>query len=475
VAENRGGMELHSPDLQDAGPALVPGRSCGTCSLCCKVHPVPELSKPAGQWCVHCVPGSGCANHADRPSACRRFFCSWRLDPDLGPEWKPEVSRFVTSADPANHVLTVMVDPGMPHAWRREPYYARLKQFSEVAFRQHKKVLVNLRGQITVILPDRDVSLGAIVPGQEIVVWREGSAYGAALRRDLERTKTSSGSSSSGSSSSERISPRGSGPQPAAARGRSASGGTSPDDPSFLESVFREAFEKTCQLLDDPSIDDLAALASTIRGRNTVLDETAETYASAAGAECQPGCVSCCYLMVLGTPFEVLSIAQHLLETKTPAEIESLKERLRAVAEAPLDPLLRVKARTPCALLEDGRCSAYDQRPSVCRMMLSQSRAACDSCLSGAGGSIPYIEQPSKFAAVMQMGIDYALITRRNLSTEGAELSRALLIALDDYGGALTSWLAGKDPFPGTHHVGAPGAPSGREKAIAAARRLGLA
>ena len=75
-------------------------------------------------------------------------------------------------------------------------------------------------------------------------------------------------------------------------------------------------------------------------------------------------------------------------------------------------------------------------------MMLSQSRAACDACLKGAGGSIPYIEEPSKIAAVMQIGIDYALISRRNLSTEGAELSRALLIALGDYDGALTTWLA---------------------------------
>jgi hypothetical protein len=72
------------------------------------------------------------------------------------------------------------------------------------------------------------------------------------------------------------------------------------------------------------------------------------------------------------------------------------------------------------------------------------------------------------------MGIDYALISRRNLSTERAELSRALLIALGDYDGALASWLEGKDPFPGTH-VGVPGAPSGNERAIAAARRLGIA
>ena len=74
----------------------------------------------------------------------------------------------------------------------------------------------------------------------------------------------------------------------------------------------------------------------------------------------------------------------------------------------------------------------------------------------------------------MQMGIDYALITRRNLSTEGAELSRALSVALRDYEGALTSWLAGEDPFLDAH-IALPGALSSREKAIAAARRFGIA
>jgi len=257
-------------------------------------------------------------------------------------------------------------------------------------------------------------------------------------------------------------------------RGRPASGAPSADDPGFLDSVFREAFEKTCQLLDDPQIDDLQASAMIIRGRNKVLDETADAYAKAAGAECRPGCVSCCYLMVGGTPSEVLSIARHFLQTKTPAEIETLKGRLRVVSEVPLDPVLRAKAKIPCALLDDGRCSAYEQRPSVCRMMLSQSRAACDACLQTAGGSIPYIEQPSKVAGVMQLGIDYALVTRRNLSTERAELSRALLIALGDYDGTVMSWRQGKDPFPGTH-IGAPGAPSSAETATAAARRLGIA
>ena len=147
TGESRGGTaslggNLRDPAPADHEPALVPGRSCGSCSLCCKVLPVREFDKPAGEWCLHCVPGSGCAVHADRPHACREFFCSWRLDPNLGPEWKPEACRFVLATDPTRQALTVMVDPGMPLAWKREPYYSRLKRLSEVSFRQDA-VLVN--------------------------------------------------------------------------------------------------------------------------------------------------------------------------------------------------------------------------------------------------------------------------------------------------------------------------------------------
>jgi hypothetical protein len=244
------------------------------------------------------------------------------------------------------------------------------------------------------------------------------------------------------------------------------------DDPAFLQSLFREAVGKTRMLLDDPKLDDLSVLARILAGRNKVFDKTAEDYAKAGRAECQAGCVSCCYLMVLGAPIEILAIARQLLETRAPREIEVIKTRLRKVAEIPLDPAQRVRSRTPCGLLENGRCIVYEQRPSVCRMALSQSRAACDACLQGTGSVIPSIDQPSKIAAVMQAGIDQALITRRNLSTEGAELARALLIALDDYQKTLANWLAGKDPFPGTH-LAVPGALSNHERAMAAARRFG--
>jgi hypothetical protein len=182
---------LHETLHHHAEPVLVPSRSCGTCNLCCKVYSIKELSKPAGRWCSHCVRGTGCGIHPDRPRSCSEFFCSWLVDPNLGPEWKPEVCRFVLSADAAHRAIMVTVDPGRPRAWKREPYYAVLKKFSEVFFRINQKVLVSLNGHVTVILPDRDVPVGAIARGDEIVLWREGLAYGAKLRRDPGLAQTS--------------------------------------------------------------------------------------------------------------------------------------------------------------------------------------------------------------------------------------------------------------------------------------------
>jgi hypothetical protein len=428
TGEDRSSAGLASRRPRDAEPRLVPGRSCGSCSLCCKLYPVRELSKPAGQWCVHTVRGGGCADHANRPPTCRKFFCTWLRDPGLGPEWKPETARFVLAADPPHRALTVMVDPGMPLAWKRAPYYAHLKRLSDRLFAEDTRLLVNLRGQITVVLPDRDVPLGVPPRGAEVAIWRDGSTYGAKLTP-----------------------PR--------------------DDLALIKPAFIEAFAEASKAFDGPDIP--AALSAILRDRNKLLDETAGAYARTAGAACQEGCTSCCHLMVMATPFEVLSIARHLVETQPIGRIEDIKQRLRRVAEVPIDSTLRAKAKLPCGLLENGRCTIYEQRPSVCRVMLSQSRAACESCLQGAGGAIPYIEPPSKVALGVQMGNDYALLARRKLSIELVELSRALLIALEDYEGVSTGWLAGGDPFASAR-ADARGGPSSLEKTVAAARLFGL-
>ena len=59
---------------------LVPGRSCGSCNVCC-VHLTindPQLKKLQGYRCRNLTPQNSCAIYDCRPQTCRDFFCGWR-------------------------------------------------------------------------------------------------------------------------------------------------------------------------------------------------------------------------------------------------------------------------------------------------------------------------------------------------------------------------------------------------------------
>ncbi|MCA3703429.1 MAG: hypothetical protein INF12_10405 [Methylobacterium sp.] len=159
------------------------GKTCGTCTLCCKLFPVPPLEKPAGKWCPHVVQGRGCGIHETRPQLCRAFYCQWLENPDLGPEWKPEISKFVLSIYPGTNSLAVTVDPGFPGNWRQEPYLRNLRRWAEAALRQGDQVIVFTGGKATAILPDREEELGEIGPGDSIVSLKGPRGYAVEVRR----------------------------------------------------------------------------------------------------------------------------------------------------------------------------------------------------------------------------------------------------------------------------------------------------
>ena len=163
----------------------MPERSCGSCTLCCKLFPIPELNKPAGKWCQHIAQGRGCGIHASRPGVCRDFDCQWINNHALGPEWKPEVSRFVLSIYPGANSLNVTVDPGVPNAWRREPYLSQFRRWAGAALAQGDQVLVFLGSKVTAILPDREIDLGEILPNDQIVSLKGPAGYDVRVKRDV--------------------------------------------------------------------------------------------------------------------------------------------------------------------------------------------------------------------------------------------------------------------------------------------------
>jgi hypothetical protein len=131
------------------GLVLVEGRTCGTCSLCCILPDIDELDKPANEPCRHCRAGGGCVAYDARPATCRDFYCLWRTDASLGPEWEPAVSGIMLYAQGPQ--LTVLVDPAFPEDWRRAPYLGELEARARVLKAEGGYVVVYVGDAVTVV------------------------------------------------------------------------------------------------------------------------------------------------------------------------------------------------------------------------------------------------------------------------------------------------------------------------------------
>ena len=171
----------------------VPGRACGTCTLCCKTLGVVELAKPMGAWCPHCDRAKGCTIYDSRPVSCRKFYCQWMLRTTLGPEWKPERAKFALVVTATGH-LTACVDPGFPSAWRKPPYYQTLKQWARQCADDPASawpgVDVWIGPRCIVVLPDRDVDLGIVGADETVRVDRKANELGAVYEAQKFRPQT---------------------------------------------------------------------------------------------------------------------------------------------------------------------------------------------------------------------------------------------------------------------------------------------
>jgi len=81
---------------------------------------------------------------------------------------------------PPNGFIYVQVDPGAPSAWRKQPYYDQLRRWAKNNLPKGICVVVFVNDVATVIMPDRDVPLGAMKPTDGISVRRNLASGSAA-------------------------------------------------------------------------------------------------------------------------------------------------------------------------------------------------------------------------------------------------------------------------------------------------------
>ena len=127
-------------------------RQCGSCTLCCKLIPVEELSKKAGQRCQHVRAGKGCSIYARRPLSCREWSCLWLIGvqgddrqplalsrPDRVHYVIDEVPDIVRIRDDQTgevrqiDVVQIWCDPKFPDAWQDPALLDMLERVGIVA------------------------------------------------------------------------------------------------------------------------------------------------------------------------------------------------------------------------------------------------------------------------------------------------------------------------------------------------------
>ena len=93
-------------------------RTCGECTLCCKLMGVPELKKPSAKWCESCDQGKGCTVYEERPNSCRNFQCFWLMDENFPDDFRPDRIHALAAFNDTPDSVVLHVDPAKPKALR---------------------------------------------------------------------------------------------------------------------------------------------------------------------------------------------------------------------------------------------------------------------------------------------------------------------------------------------------------------------
>ena len=126
-----------NPSMTDTA-APTSARTCGDCTLCCKLMGVPELKKPSARWCASCDQGKGCTVYEERPPSCRNFQCFWLMDENFPEEFRPDRIHALAAFNDAPDSCVLHVDPAHPKAMRSAEVQALtdalLKAYARVFF-----------------------------------------------------------------------------------------------------------------------------------------------------------------------------------------------------------------------------------------------------------------------------------------------------------------------------------------------------
>ena len=221
----------------------------------------------------------------------------------------------------------------------------------------------------------------------------------------------------------------------------------SPVTPELQAAFNRERMEARAR----KSVDAAAARAQTIQMYGRLAALQGEVIARAkVKVACKRGCSYCCHLRVEIRPHDAFVLAHHV-QTRFNTEqraraIARIEETLRRIV--PLTPEQHIRAGIPCALLEEGVCSVYEDRPATCRKYYSVSVETCRDAFNDTSAPLTgEIEHEQVRLAGNAVALGYAKgLDDAGYDTTLYELHYALHAALTDLI-AETHYRNGKRPF----------------------------
>ena len=225
-----------------------------------------------------------------------------------------------------------------------------------------------------------------------------------------------------------------------------------PTAPIQTQMQLHPAIPRLAQQLADEILDSgtsLPTVIAVVDRAATLTTDLVEQFATEERVACRAGCSWCCnFTSVLTSAAEVLRIAAYLRAKLAPEDLQAITKRLaqRTAHISALPEERRGRARIPCALLVNQRCSIYPVRPLACMGVTSSNAAACEaSYRSGWTRPIPNGPRHLGIAVDVRTGMTESL-THAGLDGSGLDLTIALRIALETPDIA-DRWLAGEPVF----------------------------
>jgi hypothetical protein len=118
----------------------------------------------------------------ERPTECRDFLCGFLTLHELDESWRPSTSKLVIGFEGGEKkTVFVHVDPNRADAWKRAPYYQKLKEWSLRALAGRGQIIAKIGVRAIVIMPDKDVDLGPIGDDEMIVTQEKRTLNGIEL------------------------------------------------------------------------------------------------------------------------------------------------------------------------------------------------------------------------------------------------------------------------------------------------------